>query len=62
MIVRNNKSQAFLQVKVKEEFSPKCYESDTGQRGRLVHNEQLNPSKAGFEMTLCPMQNDGEAK
>jgi len=24
--------------------------SDTDQRGRLVHNEQLNPTKAGFEM------------
>ena len=23
--------------------------SDTDQRGRLVHNEQLNPAKAGFK-------------
>jgi hypothetical protein len=29
---------------------PKNVMSDTGQRGRLVHNEQLNPTKAGFEM------------
>jgi hypothetical protein len=24
--------------------------SDRGQKGRLLHNEQLNPAKAGFEM------------
>jgi hypothetical protein len=24
--------------------------SDSGQMGRLLHNEQLNPAKAGFEM------------
>jgi hypothetical protein len=29
---------------------PKNILSDTGQRGRLRHNEQLNPAKAGFEM------------
>jgi hypothetical protein len=29
---------------------PKNGTSDLGQRGRLLHNEQLNPAKAAFEM------------